>query len=192
MTPDPEADDATLVRASQQGDREAFGMLVARHAPPVLGLTRRMLGASADADDVAQETFVAAYRALGHFQQQARFSTWLYRIAINKCHDLLRARRPGVLSLDDTDGDGPVREAADAETPLDQLEQGELAGELERGIRTLTPIYRESFLLRHVEGLGYDEMSAILGVHRDTLKMRVYKARIHLCRCLAHLEGSCR
>ena len=70
------------------------------------------------------------------------------------------------------------------------MEQAELASELDKGIRALPPLYRESFLLRHVEGLDYDEISAILGVHRDTIKMRVYKARTLLCRSLAHLDGA--
>ena len=70
------------------------------------------------------------------------------------------------------------------------MEQAELAWELDRGIQALPPLYRESFVLKQVEGLGYDEMSAILGVHRDTLKMRVYKARTLLCQSLAHLDGA--
>jgi RNA polymerase sigma-70 factor (ECF subfamily) len=149
-----------------------------------------MLG-STDAEDVAQETFVSAYKALSGFQFDAKFSTWLYRIAVNKCTDILRARRPGTVSLDPTgDGhDAAIWEPADYQTPHRALEQDELAWELNQSIQALPPLYRESFVLRHVEGLGYDEMSAILGVNRDTLKMRVHKARNFLCRSLAHLDG---
>ena len=191
MAPDAAPDDAALVRASQRGDREAFGILISRHAQSILSLTTRMLGQTADAEDVAQETFVAAYRALSGFQFDAKFSTWLYRIAVNKCTDSLRARRPETISLDATDaGSSAAWEAADEETPHWELEQAELAWELDKGIQALPPLYRESFVLRHVEGLGYDEMSAILGVHRDTLKMRVYKARTLLCQSLAHLNGA--
>jgi RNA polymerase sigma-70 factor (ECF subfamily) len=190
MAWDNAADDATLVRASQRGDQEAFSVLVSRHASSILSVTTRMLGRVADAEDVAQETFVAAYKALSGFQLDAKFSTWLYRIAVNKCTDVLRARKPGTVSLDEIDDDGIARwEPADGETPQWSLEQGELAWELDRGIQALPPLYRESFVLRHIEGLGYEEMSAILGVHRDTLKMRVYKARNHLCQSLAHLDG---
>jgi len=169
MTRDEARDDAALVRASQQGDRDAFGVLVSRHASSILSVTTRMLGPSADAEDVAQETFVAAYKALPGFQLDAKFSTWLYRIATNKCTDVLRARRPTV-SLDATTEDGTTAwEPADLETPHWELEQGELAWELDKGIQALPPLYRESFVLKHIEGLGYDEMSTILGVHRDTL-----------------------
>jgi RNA polymerase sigma-70 factor (ECF subfamily) len=189
MRIDEGADDVALVRASQQGDRDAFSLLVSRHASSVLSVTTRMLG-PAEAEDVAQETFVSAYKALPEFQIDSKFSTWLYRIAVNKCTDLLRTRRPGIVSIDASDEDGSTRfEPADDETPHCALEQGELAWELERAIGGLPQLYRESFVLRHVEGLGYDEMSAILGVHRDTLKMRVYKARNLLCQSLAHLDG---
>ncbi len=164
-------------------------MLVSRHARSVLSVTTRMLGSAADAEDVAQETFVSAYKALSGFQFDARFSTWLYRIAVNKCTDVLRARRPGTVSINDDEG-GAIWEPADHSTPHTALEQDELAWELERSIQSLPPLYRESFVLRHIEGLGYDEMSVILGVNRDTLKMRVYKARNLLCQSLAHLDGA--
>ena len=165
-------------------------MLISRHAPAVLSVTTRMLGRAADAEDVAQETFVSAYKALSRFQFESKFSTWLYRIAVNKCTDALRARRPGMVSLDSSDGeDADAWPAIDEETPHGEFERTELASELERGIQALPPLYRQSFVLKHIEGLGYDEMSDILGVHRDTLKMRVYKARTLLCRSLSHLAG---
>jgi RNA polymerase sigma-70 factor (ECF subfamily) len=163
-------------------------MLVARHARSVLNVTTRLLG-SADAEDVAQETFVSAYKSLAGFKFDARFSTWLYRIAANKCTDVLRARRRGTVSLDDEEN-GAIWEPADHTTPHSSLEQDELAWELDRRIQELPSLYRESFVLRHIEGLGYDEMSVILGVNRDTLKKRVYKARNLLCQALAHLEGA--
>lgn len=149
-----------------------------------------MLGTGADAEDVAQETFVSAYKALPGFHFGAKFSTWLYRIAVNKCHDVLRARRVGMVSLDSDDGeDVAAWMGTEDTTPYRELEQAELASELDRSIQALPPLYRESFILKHVEGLDYDEMSDILETHRDTLKMRVYKARLLLCRSLSHLEG---
>lgn len=182
--------DTALVQAAQRGDRGAFGVLVARHAAAVLSVTTRMLG-PADAEDAAQDTFVAAFTALARFKQEAKFSTWLYRIAVNKCHDRLRARRATDVSLDDEQDDAGW-EPPDDETPHWELEQSEMAEAIERGIQALPPLYRESFVLRHVEGLDYDEMSAILDAPRDTVKMRVYKARGLLCRALAHLSGAYR
>jgi RNA polymerase sigma-70 factor (ECF subfamily) len=182
--------DTALVQAAQRGDRGAFGVLVARHASAVLSVTTRMLGAD-DAEDAAQDTFVAAFTALAGFKHEARFSTWLYRIAVNKCHDRLRARRGADVSLEE-EHDEAGWEPPDDETPHWELEQSEMAEAIERGIQALPPLYRESFVLRHIEGLDYDEMSAILDASRDTVKMRVYKARHLLCRTLAHLSGACR
>ena len=182
-------EDAALVRAAQKGDRDAFSALVSRHAASILNLTTRMLGSTADAEDVAQESFVAAYKALARFQGESKFSTWLYRIAMNKCTDALRARRRPEVSLDAADDESATMwEIADEETPHWALEQAELAWVLDKSIESLPHLYRQSFVLRHIEGLGYDEMSEILGVHRDTLKMRVYKARTLLCQALAHLN----
>ena len=166
-------------------------MLISRHARSILSLTTRMLGQTADAEDVAQETFIAAYKALSRFQFDSKFSTWLYRIAANKCTDALRSRRPENISLNGGDDESSIAwETANEETPHWELEQAELAWELDTAIQALPQLYRESFVLKHIEGLGYDEMSAILGVHRDTLKMRVYKARTLLCQSLAHLDGA--
>ena len=191
MATETAPDDASLVRAAQRGDRDAFGTLIARHAPSILSVTTRMLGSASDAEDVAQETFVAAYKALDRFQFDATFKTWLYRIAMNKCTDSLRSRRSDTVSFDPCDDESVVAMAvSDLETPQWEYEQVELAWHLDRTIQALPPLYRESFVLRHIEGLEYDEMSRILGVHRDTLKMRVYKARALLCRSLAHLEGA--
>ena len=180
------SDDDALVRAAQRGDRDAFGTLVSRHAQSILSVVSRMLGPS-DAEDVAQEAFIAAYKALPRFHFDSKFSTWLYRIAVNKCTDTLRSRRSDTTSLDaESDSSAMAWQVADEETPHSTLEQAELAWELDRQIQALPHLYRESFVLKHIEGLGYEEMSAILGVNRDTLKMRVYKARTMLCERLAH------
>src|SRR5262245_35537600 len=125
-----EQDDVALVRASQEGDRDAFGVLIARHARSILSLPTRMLG-RADAEDVAQETFVAAFKALPSFTCDSKFSTWLYRIGVNKCTDALRARRPANTPLDVIYDEGSMALAvADDETPDREFEQAELAWEL--------------------------------------------------------------
>jgi RNA polymerase sigma-70 factor (ECF subfamily) len=188
MTDKAAADETALVRAAQRGDRDAFSTLVSRHAPSILSVTTRMLGSAEDGEDAAQETFVAAFKSLQSFQFGAKFSTWLYRIAVNKCKDSLRTRIDTV-ALDAAGDQSRVAvETADDITPYRELERVELTSALEREIRALPPLYRESFVLRHVEGLDYDEMSAILDVHRDTLKMRVYKARTLLCQSLVHYD----
>jgi RNA polymerase sigma-70 factor (ECF subfamily) len=192
MLADAADDDASLVRASQRGDRDAFGVLVARHGSTVVSVTSRLLGPGGDAEDAAQDVFVAAYRGLAAFHFEAKFSTWLYRIAVNKCTDALRRRRANTVSID-ADEEGQDRwEPVDDETPHFELEQTELADAIDKAMHDLPLIYREAFVLKHVEGLDYDEMSAVTGVHRDTLKMRVYKARTRLCHSLGHLQGAYR
>jgi RNA polymerase sigma-70 factor (ECF subfamily) len=183
-------DEAELVARCLRDDREAFGTLVERYAEPILNAAYRMVGDRMEAEDLAQETFLSAWKALPGFRAEARFSTWLYRIAMNKCKDALRARRqPDEIP----DGDGGVLDiadlAVDGATPERELIQKEMALHLEEALQTLPLIYREAFVLKHIEGLSYEEMSAIVGVAGDTLKMRVYKARVELRRKLAKVMG---
>lgn len=175
--------------AAIRGDREAFGALVSRYAERIYNVAYRMVGEEADAHDLAQDTFVSAFKALSTFRADARFSTWLYRIAVNKCKDWLRTRGRFEQPKEDSE-DGPCHEGLiSTSTPERVLSQKEVAHLLQEAIQRVPPLYREAFVLKHVEGFGYEEMSEMLGVHRDTLKMRVYKARVQLCRELDELKG---
>lgn len=181
-------DDAQLVALSLKQDQEAFGRLIDRHAASIVNLAYRMVGNRAEAEDLAQDTFLSAFKALSTFRADAKFSTWLYRIATNKCKDRLRAKRPGPGQQDmDVDEwlDGHI---AEERTPERLLSQQQVAQELEQAIQRLPPLYREAFVLKHVEGLSYEEMQDMLGVNGDTLKMRVYKGRLQLSRELAELN----
>jgi RNA polymerase sigma-70 factor, ECF subfamily len=181
-------DDAQLVARSLKQDQEAFGQLIDRHASAIVNLAYRMIGDRAEAEDLAQEAFLAAYKALGTFRADSKFSTWLYRIASNKCKDWLRVKRPGH-GQQDVDIDETLDvQLADGRTPEGLLSQQQVAQELEQAIQRLPPLYREAFLLKHVEGLSYEEMEEILGVNGDTLKMRVYKGRQQLSRELTALN----
>ena len=181
-------DDAQLVARSLKQDQEAFGRLIDRHASSIVNLAYRMVGNRAEAEDLAQETFLSAFKSLSTFRADAKFSTWLYRIGTNKCNDWLRAKRPGQGANDlDVDEllDGQV---AENRTPEHLFSQQQVAQELEQAIQRLPPLYREAFVLKHIEGLSYEEMQEILGVNGDTLKMRVYKGRLQLSRELAELN----
>ncbi|MBY0248682.1 MAG: sigma-70 family RNA polymerase sigma factor [Nitrospiraceae bacterium] len=183
-----EPSDAQLVARSLAQDQAAFGQLIDRHASAIVNLSYRMVGNRAEAEDLAQETFLAAYKALSTFRADSKFSTWLYRIATNKCKDWLRVKRPGQGQYDldaDESLDLYVREDR---TPEVLLSRQQVAQELEQAIQRLPPLYREAFVLKHVEGLSYEEMEDILGVSGDTLKMRVYKGRVQLSRELAALN----
>ncbi|MBH0203491.1 MAG: sigma-70 family RNA polymerase sigma factor [Nitrospira sp.] len=112
----------------------------------------------------------------------------MYRIAVNKCKDWFRTKRPGQGPYD-LDADEVLDSyMAEERTPERLLSQQQVAYELEQAIQRLPPLYREAFVLKHVEGLSYEEMEEILGVNSDTLKMRVYKGRLQLSRELASLN----
>lgn len=181
-------DDEQLVARSLKQDHEAFGQLIDRHASRIINLAYRMVGDRAEAEDLAQEAFLSAFKSLSTFRADSKFSTWLYRIATNKCKDWLRVKRPG-MEQQDVDIDETLDiHVADKETPERLLSQQQVAQELEQAIHRLPPLYREAFVMKHVEGMSYEEMAAILGVNSDTLKMRVYKGRLQLSRDLAALN----
>lgn len=190
MPPDQQAipDDAQLVARSLKQDHEAFGQLIDRHASAIVNLAYRMVGNRAEAEDLAQEAFLTAFKALSTFRADSKFSTWLYRIAANKCKDWLRSKRPGQGPYD-VDADEVLDlYVAEERTPEQLLSQQQVGQELEQAIQRLPPLYREAFVLKHVEGLSYEEMEEILGVSGDTLKMRVYKGRLQLSRDLTALN----
>lgn len=192
MPPDPSVgpDDAQLVARSLKQDHEAFGQLIDRYASRIINLSYRMVGNRAEAEDLAQETFLSAFKSLSTFRADSKFSTWLYRIATNKCKDWLRAKRPG-LGPQDVDIDEALDiQVMDEQTPERLLSQQQVAQELEQSIQRLPPLYREAFVMKHVEGMSYEEMEAILDVSSDTLKMRVYKGRLQLSRDLARLNSA--
>ena len=181
-------DERVWLEAALRGDREAFGALVSRYAERIYNVAYRLVGEEADAHDLAQDTFVSAFKALTTFRADARFSTWVYRIAVNKCKDWLRTRGRFEQPREDSE-DGAYHEGLiSTATPERILSQKEVGGRLMEAIQRVPPLYREAFVLKHVEGVGYEEMSEMLGVHRDTLKMRVYKARVQLCRELGALR----
>jgi RNA polymerase sigma-70 factor (ECF subfamily) len=180
--------DAQLVARSLAQDHEAFGQLLERHASAILNLAYRMVGNQAEAEDLAQEAFLAAFKALPTFRADAKFSTWLYRIASNKCTDWLRVKRPGQGPYDVDSDEQLDFHVAEDRTPEDLLSQQQVARALDQAIQRLPPLYREAFVLKHIEGLSYEEMEEILGVSGDTLKMRVYKGRVQLSRELAALN----
>ncbi|MBH0189630.1 MAG: sigma-70 family RNA polymerase sigma factor [Nitrospira sp.] len=183
-----EPSDAQLVARSLAQDQEAFGQLIDRHAAAIVNLAYRMVGNRAEAEDLAQETFLAAYKALSTFRADSKFSTWLYRIASNRCTDWLRVKRPGQGQYDLDADESLDLYVTEDRTPELLLSQQQVAQELEEAIQRLPPLYREAFVLKHIEGLSYEEMEEILGVSGDTLKMRVYKGRVQLSRELVALN----
>jgi RNA polymerase sigma-70 factor (ECF subfamily) len=163
-------DDAELVRRVLAGEVEAYGALVERYRPRCARFALHMLGDSADAEEVVQEAFVRAYRALPRCRQPDRFGAWLLRILANRCRTARasRSRRERLVLLDD----GAVGMAAVAHPEDRSAWREEIAVALAR----LAPEQREAFLLKHVEELDYGEMAEITGAGVSALKMRVKRA----------------
>jgi len=142
------------------------------------------VGSYHSAQDIAQESFVKAFESLKSFRNDSRFSTWLYRIAVNKCKDFLKDRRRDDVSLEKIAAPASSRYSSPFDGPEEGFLRRERAMTINRAILALSPIYREAFLLRHMEGLSYIEMRKILGLPINTLKMRVFRARKSLRKML--------
>ncbi|MEP6492205.1 MAG: RNA polymerase sigma factor [bacterium] len=165
-----EMTDAVLARLTRDGDESAFATLVDRHAGACLRFATRMLGTLEDAEEVTQDTFWRAHRALARYDDQLSFRTWLMSILINRCRTALlhRQRRTARVVVDD--------DAVEHATVPSTASDTELRDALERAVAQLEAGQREAFLLKHVELLSYDEMSGATGVGVSALKMRVQRA----------------
>ena len=162
--------DGALVRRTLDGDARAFTELVDRHAAACLRFAARMLGDKSDAEDVAQEAFLRAYKALDSYDDQLPFRTWLFSILINRCRTAMsqRMRRERRVVFDS--------DALERSSVEPAQESVELREELNWAIAALSPEQREAFLLRHIEELSYEEIMAVTGAGMSALKMRVKRA----------------
>ncbi|HEX4628815.1 MAG TPA: sigma-70 family RNA polymerase sigma factor [Gemmatimonadales bacterium] len=161
-----------------RGDTEAFGIVIRRYEAGLLRFATRMLGSRDAAADAVAEGFVRAFRHLASCREPARLRTWLYRIVANRCKSHLARRSVADVPLDDAP---PIADPSDAESALERREQVALVG---RALAQLPPDKREAFVLKHVEGMSYEEMAAVTGERIPTLKMRVHRAREALLKAL--------
>ena len=177
-------DEALAERVRSSGDVAAFSMLVTRYRGRLIALARRMLpGSSSDeAEDMAQETFVAAYAKRTSFRKGEPFRPWLYKIAVNRCLDRLRAlsRRPvtieiGSLSEPKTFGNGPE----------ELLLSTENEARLQAAVAALPPKLRAVFVLRHLDDLSYEEIATATSLPLGTVKTHLFRARAELRTALA-------
>jgi RNA polymerase sigma-70 factor (ECF subfamily) len=166
--------DEELVAAFQGGDASAFDALVGRWDRKIQGAIYRVLGPSEDSRDLCQEVFLKAYRALGTFKQEARFSSWLYQIALNACRDRLRRRRGRTqVSLDDLEGvHQPLQAGPSA---LELVEARDLARAVQAAMDTLPHEQREVIALKEYQGLTFVEIAEALEVPVSTVKTRLYR-----------------
>ena len=184
MTTDPtNADDTDqeLVRRVQAGDQTAFNLLVLKYQHRVLKLVGRFVNDAAEAEDVAQEAFLKAYRALASFRGDSAFYTWLYRIAINTAKNALvsQRRRPVDFDLDLQDPDQYDRQAKlkEADTPEGVLLTDEIRAVVEEAMEQLPEDLRTAIVLRELEGLSYEEIAEAMDCPVGTVRSRIFRAR---------------
>jgi RNA polymerase sigma factor (sigma-70 family) len=177
-------DDPALVEALRSGDPQAARLLVERYQGVVFGLCYRMLSHRQDAEDVAQEAFVRALRAIHGFDATRTLRPWLLEIAANRCRTALadRARRPAVSSQ-------PIEDRPDPRPGLPDSD--DLAGELERGLQGLRPEYRLVFALYHEQNLTYEEIAESVSRPVGTVKTWLHRARAQLAEELSSRGVHC-
>ena len=174
--------DLELVGRIRAGDGSAFEALYRQHATRLYNLASRMIGSHGEAEDLLQDIFLLAYRKLGSFRGESSLGTWLYRLAMNHCLDVLRNRQTRMGqqtdSLDEPDAP-PVASPVPLVGSVSRID-------LERAIDALPPACRAAFLLHDVEGFGHQEVGAMLGISEGTSKSQVHKARMRIRYYLAH------
>lgn len=174
--------DEELVRRYVGGDGSAFALLVERHERRVYNLALRMTGREEDARDATQDAFLTALRKLSSFRGDAAFTTWMHRVTVNACYDLLRKRqRTPILDLpEDVEPGPPVPDHADATVG---------AIDVQRALAQVPESFRAVLILHDVQDLAYEEVAAILEVPVGTVKSRLHRGRVALARALTAHTG---
>lgn len=178
-----EGDDSQLVRRAQSGDSSAYEELVRRHQHRVVALASRLLRGSEDAEDVAQQVFVKAYLSLQRFDLRSKFSTWLYKIAVNECWNHLRRKkaRPLVYEADLTEDQSErLRSLAQPGTGANPEQRARLGDLLEWLLAQLHPKDRLMLELKETQGFSVEEIAELLGLNPNTVKVRLFRARVKL------------
>lgn len=173
--------DQQLVERVQQGDRRAFDLLVLKYQHKIFAIIGRYVRDQADVQDVAQEAFVKAYRALARFRGDSAFYTWLYRIAINtaKNHLVARNRRPPATDVEVDEAEFYTGSEAlkEMDTPEHSLMRDQLQEAVDRAIRDLPEDLRTAVTLREMEGLSYEDIAHIMDCPVGTVRSRIFRAR---------------
>ncbi len=175
-------DDFALIKAFNEGNESAFRTLVNRHKEKVRNLIYITVGNPSVIDDLAQEVFITVYRKLHLFRFEARFSTWLYRITINKCRDYLRIKKVRSIFSSFTGDEEEVQVTGTTKTDFDINEI------VHKNISKLPDKLRIPLILRDIEGMSYQEISETLDTEINTVKTRIFRARENLKKLLSPLE----
>jgi RNA polymerase sigma-70 factor (ECF subfamily) len=185
--------DDQIIERTLAGETDAFSLLVRRWERPIYGLSLRMLGRDEDARDVCQETFLAAFRNLRKFRGDAKFSSWIYRIALNACHSRLRRQSAAVeRSIDQEDEDGHKFELADADTEHipDRMHRDQRAATVRKALQALPAEMRQVIVMKEYEELTFAEISEILNIPVSTVKSRLYTGLEQMRARLEKIRGA--
>ena len=186
MSPAREADlpDAEVVARVLSGDRELYSVLVGRYQGPLYRHAAAMVASGDAAADLVQDSLVKGFTSLSSCQDPARFGAWVFRILRNRCLDYLKDRRRAIVPLEEG-----AAHMAGRENPEADLDRAELHAAVTDALATLPDAQREAFLLKHVDGLSYEEMAERVGGSVSALKMRVMRAREALQVLLSPKDG---
>lgn len=174
-------EDRELVRKAQKGNKEAFEELIHRHQHRVFAVARGILKRQEDVEDISQQVFVKAYFSLKRFDQRAAFSTWLYKITVNECWDLLRKKkvRPLVFEAELSEEQGRQYASSENQTSgaLDVSEKLAARERVEQLLGHLEERDRLMLILKEVEGFSVEEIAEVLNLNANTVKVRLFRAR---------------
>ena len=177
-----------IIRRVLDGDVNAFEKLVLENQKNVYNLALKMLGNSEDASDVSQEAFLRAYRSLGSFQGDSRFSVWLYRMTSNVCIDFLRKRKRraevSMTVVNDEDEESELEIPDERFSPEQTLDRQERVRAVREGLQKLPEEYRRILTMREIGGLSYEELAEALDLELGTVKSKLFRARKKLCEVL--------
>jgi len=177
-----EVTDAAVVAQVLAGDKEAFRLLVDRHSRSIFHVTFRMTGNQQDAEELVQETFLRAYKALGRFELRSNFSTWLYRIAVNRTLDFLSVKKMQnkdtyqIVDEPDPEEGRQIQLQADAPGPERMVLSSEMKSKVAQSMSLLTPVERIAFTMRHMEGRSIEEIGETLKLNTSAAKNSVFRA----------------
>jgi RNA polymerase sigma-70 factor (ECF subfamily) len=174
--------DRLLVERVQQGDKQAFGLLVSKYQRKLIRLLSRMIRDPAEVEDVAQETFIRAYRALPGFRNDSAFYTWLYRIGVNTAKNWLIANGRKVptstaLEAEDAEGMDEGEFLRDSDTPERLMMTKQIGDAVNTAVAALPEDLRTAITLREIDGLSYEEIAQVMDSPIGTVRSRIFRAR---------------